>query len=180
MEKPDFFINSTNLEYSISEQRISNQFKTEDSISETPSVFYLNLKYEDEIYLPVTLFKNRLTPLQIIVKYLKENLHKTNKQIALLLNRDPKTIWVTYRSVQKKKAFVFEETDIQVDIQVPLSIFRDRRLSILEALVHYLKNLEMKYSEIARILNKDQRTVWTVHSRAKKKFEKNKKDESKK
>jgi len=71
---------------------------------------------------------------------LKENLNKTNKQISLLLKRDPKTTWITYKSVEKTKPLSIKETKTQI----PLSIFEDRRLSILEALVHFLKNLDMK------------------------------------
>jgi len=176
MEKQGFFINKAKLEYGISGRIVSNYFEERYETTEIPSVFYLDLRYEDEIYLPLTLFKSKLSPLQIIVKYLRENLGKTNKQTALLLNRDPKTIWVTYKAVEKKKALVIEQSEIQI----PVSIFKDRRLSILEALVNYLKEFDMKYSEIARLLNKDQRTIWTVHSRAKKKLARQKKDEYKK
>ena len=169
MEKNDFFIKSAELEYRISNKEISNYFIEEYDNNETPSVFYLNLRYKDEIYLPVTLFKKDLTPLQIIVKYLKENLNKTNRQIALLLNRDPKTTWATYKSIEKKKTIIPEESQILI----PINIFTDRRLSILESLVWFLKNLDMKYSEVARLLNRDQRTIWTVCSRAKDKLGKN-------
>jgi len=166
MEKKDFFISGSDIEYNISKHEISNRFDEIHEISETPSVFYLNIKYEDEIYLPVTIFQNKLTPLQIIVKYLRENLNKTNKQVSLLLNRSPKTTWLTYKAIEKKKRLVVRETQLQI----PLGIFRDRTLSTLETLVHFLNGLEMKYSEISRLLNKDQRTIWTVHSRAKKKL----------
>ena len=176
MEEKEFYISKDKLDYSLSGYNSSDYFMQDYEINELPSVFYLNLKYEDEIYLPVTLFQNKLTPLQIIVKYLKENLNKTNKQISLLLKRDPKTTWITYKPVEKSKSLSIKETKTQI----PLSIFEDRRLSILEALVCFLKNLDMKYSEIARLLNKDQRTIWTVHSRAKKKLGKDKKDEYKK
>jgi len=170
MENSEFFISRNKLEYythNTSDQKISNYFNEEYDTTEIPSVFYLNIKYDDEIYIPAPLFRNKLSPLQILVKYLRENLSKTNKQIALLLNRDPRTTWVTYNSVKKKKTLpAYEE-----GVQIPLSIFRNRKLSILEALVHFLRNLDMKYSEIARLLNKDQRTIWTVYSRAKNKLE---------
>jgi len=178
MENPEFFISRNKLEYNIAGiagQKALDYSDEEYGPCEVVSVFYLNLKYEDEIYIPVALFQNKLTPLQIIVKYLKENLSKTNKQIALLLNRDPKTTWITYKSVKKKKPLLAKEAGIQI----PLSIFRNRKLSTLEALVRFLKNLDIKYSEIARLLNKDQRTIWTVYSRAKKKLGKDKKNEYK-
>ena len=55
-------------------------------------------------------------------------------------------------------------------IVIPSSIFQDRELSVLEAMVEYFKEKKgMKYSEIARLINRDDRTVWTVYKRAKKK-----------
>ncbi|MBW2990753.1 hypothetical protein KY348_03545 [Candidatus Woesearchaeota archaeon] len=176
MEKREFYISRDKLKYNISSQKISSYILEEHKDIDIPSVSYLSLKYEDEIYLPSTIFQNKLTPLQTIVKYLKENLNKSNKQIALLLNRDPRATWLTYKSIEKKKAFLFEETEVQI----PVSIFKDRRISTLEALAQFLRNLGMKYSEIARLLNKDPRTIWTVCSRAKKKLGKDKKDEYKK
>jgi len=55
-------------------------------------------------------------------------------------------------------------------ITIPSSIFRDRSLSVLEAMVEYFKEKkQMKYSEIARLLNRDDRTIWTAYKRAKEK-----------
>ena len=59
---------------------------------------------------------------------------------------------------------------LKKEIKIPISIFDDRRLGVLESLVLYLKtNQSLKNSEIARILNRDSRTIWTVYSRVKKK-----------
>ena len=52
---------------------------------------------------------------------------------------------------------------------VPLSIFKDRSLSVLETLVFYLKNRGLSLKEISTLINRDQRTIWTVFNRAKKK-----------
>jgi len=58
-------------------------------------------------------------------------------------------------------------------IIMPSSIFRDRELSVLEAIVEFFKERKkMKYSEIARLLNRDDRTIWTAYKRAKEKREK--------
>jgi hypothetical protein len=55
-------------------------------------------------------------------------------------------------------------------IVIPSSIFQDRQLSVLEAMVEYFKEKKgMRYSEIARLLNRDDRTVWTAYKRAKEK-----------
>ncbi len=55
-------------------------------------------------------------------------------------------------------------------LSIPISIFRDREISVLEAMVEYLKDKKnMRYSEIARLLNRDARTIWTSYQRAKEK-----------
>ncbi|MFH1307246.1 MAG: hypothetical protein ABIH72_00140 [archaeon] len=56
------------------------------------------------------------------------------------------------------------------EISIPSSIFKDRKLKVLEVLVEYLKEkLNLSYHEIALLLNRDDRTIWTVYSRARKK-----------
>ena len=55
-------------------------------------------------------------------------------------------------------------------LAVPTSIFRDRTLKPLEALVEYLKEVNnLTYHQIAKLLNRNDRTIWTVYQRAKKK-----------
>jgi len=55
-------------------------------------------------------------------------------------------------------------------IFVPLSIFEDRRLSVLEVLVEYLKEKRhLTFHQIAVMTNRDDRTIWTCYDRAKKK-----------
>ena len=47
-------------------------------------------------------------------------------------------------------------------------VFSEKRLSVLESVVGYLKEKGLKNSEIAKFLGKDQRNVWTIYSRYKK------------
>ena len=57
-------------------------------------------------------------------------------------------------------------------IDIPSSIFRDRKLAPLEAITEHLKdNLGMSFHEIALVLNRNDRTIWTCYSRAKKKHQ---------
>ena len=59
------------------------------------------------------------------------------------------------------------------NIPIPSKIFTDRSLSVLEAIVKYLKEKKgMTYHEIAVLLNRDDRTIWTVYQRARKKYAK--------
>jgi|GEM_PF-2266312 len=60
-----------------------------------------------------------------------------------------------------------ENTKIEY-IDIPSFVFKDRTLSVLEVMVEYLRdNKKMKFHNIAVIINRDDRTVWTVYRRAK-------------
>ena len=167
MGENTFFMNKEKLDYVLSGSEFGNCFDVEIESGETPSVFYLNLKYEDEIYVPVTVFRNEFTPFQAIIKYLKENLNLNNKEIALRLGRATRDIWAVYDSIDNKKTLSIDETKLHI----PLTIFKDDKLSAFETLVSFLTHFGMSYAEIARQLNRDQRTIWTIHSRAKNKLE---------
>jgi hypothetical protein len=56
------------------------------------------------------------------------------------------------------------------NIDIPAEIFQDRNVAVLERLSEYLKDkLNLNYHEIAVLLNRDERTIWTCYNRAKKK-----------
>ena len=55
-------------------------------------------------------------------------------------------------------------------LSIPIEIFKDRNVAVLESLVEYLKDQKnLSYHEIALILNRDDRTIWTVYNRVSKK-----------
>ena len=59
------------------------------------------------------------------------------------------------------------------EVQIPTYIFQDRTLSVLEALSEYLHlTRKLTYHEIAVLLNRDDRTIWTCCHRAEIKREK--------
>ena len=95
-------------------------------------------------------------------------------EIARLIGRDQRTIWTNCNNASKKKKgkIIVEEKGISI----PLNIFRNRRLSILESIVNYLKiDKGLKNSEIAEMLDRDSKNIWTLYSRVKKKLAKDKK-----
>jgi len=50
----------------------------------------------------------------------------------------------------------------------PLSLLSHRILSVLETIVEYVKDTyDLTYHETAVLLNRDDRTIWTVYRRAK-------------
>lgn len=119
--------------------------------------------------LPSSIFDNKeLSCLETIVKYLKEEVKLRFHEIALLLNRNDRTIWTTYNVASKKRK---EKLSVKESkFFVPVSIFKDRKLSVLEALVGHLKdNFNLRYSQIAVLLRRDERNIWTVYNRYKKK-----------
>ena len=62
------------------------------------------------------------------------------------------------------------KTETILTIDIPSDIFKDRSLSVLEIMVEYLKEQKgLSYHEIAVLLNRDDRTIWTVYNRGKKK-----------
>lgn len=121
----------------------------------------------DEVYVPVTVFGSRLSALETITKYLHENLKVPYKKIAQLLNRSEKTVWQAHHFAKKK---VPEKLAVaKSPYLIPVSALSNRRYSTLESVVLCLKTYGLRLSDIARLLERDQRTIWTVHSRARKK-----------
>ena len=109
-----------------------------------------------------------LSALEVIWKYMKEEVEFNYAKIALLLNRNNRTIWTTYNNAVKKKK---EKIPVKESrFFVPVSVFKDRKFSVLEVIVSYLKdNFNLRYSEIAVLLARDERNIWTVYNRSKKK-----------
>ena len=131
-------------------------------------------EYEDEleVQVPVNIFNQQISPAEALCKYLKENIGLNFRNIAKLINRDERTVWINYRnSVKKKKEKIkVEKKTVGREIAISIKIFSDRRLSILESVVNYLKKKEFRNSEISEMLGKDQRNICTLYSRVKKKF----------
>ena len=125
---------------------------------------------EEEVKVPISVFNNEyLSSLENIVKYLRENLLLSFKQIGSLTNRNEIALAVTYRNAKKKMPakFVIEEIS---PYSIPVSILKGRKLSVLENIAAYLKDtFNLNYHSIAVLLNRDDRTIWTVYQRAKKK-----------
>lgn len=126
-------------------------------------------KPKKEVIIPISVFKNDyLSALETIVKYLRENMLLSFKQIASLTNRNNVALAVTYRNAKKKLATKFVEEISPYSI--PVSILKNRKLSVLENIVSYLKDtFGLTYHKIALLLNRNDRTIWTVYQRAKKK-----------
>lgn len=122
------------------------------------------LRQQHILSVPLSIFSGDLSPLEALSKYLKEDLGMTNHRIGVALSRDERGIWITYRNAKKKMPAAF--TQRPDDVMIPLNLFDDR-LSILEALVLYLKDQKnVKTSMISRLIKKSPSTISTVYNRA--------------
>jgi len=144
---------------------IIKEIRKEHRISRKQINLLSQVKVHQEI--PLEIFSKGLGALEAICKYLKENQSMSYHEIAFLLNRDDRTIWSAYNQSIKKRKESFKIS--QKPLTFSSSIFENQELTVLESLIFSLKNSGMKYKEIAEILNRDQRNVWTIYSRAVKK-----------
>lgn len=145
-----------------------NHLKHEHRLT-TEKIGGLFAKIPSKDLLPISIFNNKeLSCLETIVKYLKEELKLRFHEIALMLNRDDRTIWTTYNVACKKRK---ERLHLkEPKFLIPVSVLTDRKFGVLEAIVGYLKdNFNLRYSEIAFLINRDERNIWTVYNHFKKK-----------
>ena len=139
------------------------------NLSSEEIIQLLAKRKKETILLPISIFQNdKLSALETITKYLKEELKLRFCEIAFLLNRDDRTIWDAYASAQHKMK---EKLPVEPSrYSIPLDIFHDRTFAVLEVLTSYLKDIcGLRYCQIATLLNRDDRTIWTVYQRAKRK-----------
>jgi hypothetical protein len=124
---------------------------------------YTEVSPEESV--PVSIFSQTLSPSEALCKYLKENRALSFHEIAVLLNRNDRSIWTSYsRASGKAKQPIALKKE---DIMLPITIFQDRSMSILEHVVHHLRtDYNLSNSRIARLINKNPSSIATVASRA--------------
>lgn len=123
---------------------------------------------KDRDSIPACVFNRKLSPLETVVKYLKENLGFSLPRIATVLGRDIRTVWQAYKASQKKQGLMLKEAN--PEFLIPLEVLRNRDFSILESVSAYLKeNFRLNFHQIGSILDRDERTIWTVYNRLKEK-----------
>lgn len=56
------------------------------------------------VKIPLHVFhNNKLSPLEDIVVFLKEDHNLTYREISLMINRDERNVWAVYHNAEKKK-----------------------------------------------------------------------------
>ena len=118
---------------------------------------------EDEIMIPATIFPKSLSPLETVVKYLRENKRRSLKDIAILLNRAKSNIYNAYKKSKDKHPLLLRMAPTHYFI--PVSIFRDKK-TVLKATIFYLKQQKLNFRQIGNLLNRNERTIWTVYNRS--------------
>ena len=119
-----------------------------------------------DIKIPLSILKNHST-LEAIVYYLHAIHFLRYSEIALILNRDQRTIWNCYNKAKNKITI----KGCEEDISLPINIFYNRTLSMLESVVFNLRTVQgLTIMEISQKLGKNYRTIWTVYNRSLKKL----------
>ena len=119
----------------------------------------------EQTLIPVSIFATELSPLESIVRYMREELNFSVKKVRKTLQKSSSAVNLALRNGQKKK-FNFEKSKYKIPIE---NFTQDKGLSILEIVVSYLKEQDLGVTEIGSILNRDPRTVWTIGDRARRK-----------
>ncbi len=118
---------------------------------------------------PVSIFSTKsISALEAISKYLKDEANIEFKKIGEILNRNEVTIRTSYKRAVKKSP---ERLDLSnYSLVIPIKLFRDRNNSVLEVIVAHLHDhYKVSFKEIARLLCRNYKTVWTVYSKSRKK-----------
>ena len=123
--------------------------------------------------IPIEIFSTKLSPSESLCKYLKQTTSLSYKDVAKLINRDERSVWTSVNRANEKIAEPFDEQNFKSGLYVPLEIFANRSLSILENIIVYLhKNTDFTSYKIAKLLNKTPSMMYTIYKRAEKKVKK--------
>lgn len=121
-----------------------------------------------EILIPTGIFCDRnYSALESLTIYLRHEYLLSLSEIATILNRSRKTIWTTYHRGSVKDPSIDEA---QNNMFIPVSVLSDRSLSMLESIIRHLA-LTKSNTQIATLLNRSDKTIWTVKSRISKKWQ---------
>ncbi|NCN87051.1 hypothetical protein GW932_04400 [archaeon] len=146
-------------------KRLIDEFKNE-GLNENEIYEIINPEIKEEIKeknIPINIFTKEIGVLEVIVKYFKENLNLSYVEISQLINRDQRTIWNAYKKATEKqnKTIKIKPTSLFI----PINILNNKKLTLLESIIKYLKEKGFNYKQIGEMLNRDQRNIWTINSR---------------
>ena len=116
-----------------------------------------------EISVPISLFSTNLHPMEALCKYLIEIERLSKSSVATVLQRNIKTIWANYERAKGKELFISGNTQYTI----PLSLFQKRKLSVMEHVVSFLKQVHhFSNKEISQLLGKSPNSIAVLAKRA--------------
>lgn len=122
---------------------------------------------EREATIPVSIFNTRLSSLESIIKYMREDLGYSNNKVALLLKKSPQSTWITYRNAKVKHPGPLKAKESPYDL--PIEALASS-LSTLETIVKHLKESHgLDNEHIGMLLKRDKKTIATIASRIRRK-----------
>jgi hypothetical protein len=123
---------------------------------------------KDTLLVPLSVFSKGGSTLRLLVSYLKDVQKLSFHEIARQINRSYIAVYTTYHAAHHADSTSVLSPEPSA-IMIPLYAFASRSFSPLESLVAYLSRLHLRQNQIAVLLKKDARTIWTIQSRIAKK-----------
>ncbi|MBR9703590.1 helix-turn-helix domain-containing protein [Candidatus Woesearchaeota archaeon] len=117
------------------------------------------LKTSQHETISLNIFSGRHGILEALCLHLHDEGNWTTKRIAERLKRSYSTIANTLRAARAKGPLLINKH--AQTISTPVAIFRGK--SPLQAIVFYLHNEGMRFSEIGRALGRDARNIYTTY-----------------
>ena len=124
--------------------------------------------FEKEKYLPISIFNDKLSPFETVVKFFRENKEIKFREISGLLNKDVSACWLAHQNAKRKSPKKLIYSSSKYDI--PIKELHSDKLSLLELISAYLKDqFKLSFHDIGEMLHRNERTIWTAYNRALKK-----------
>ena len=131
--------------------------------------------YQDiqrDINVPLTIFAGKRNPAEALCLFLKEHKKLTNQKIAEVLSRDSRSIWGTYQRAKKrnKNNNNLQNHQVSEKYSIPLQLFSNRSLSLLEHIILYLHQVhQLTNPQIAKLLERSPNSIAVLYKRAREK-----------
>lgn len=115
-------------------------------------------KTKEITQIPVSHFSGKLAASEVIVKYLKEK-GLSYVEIAKIIKRDQRTVWVTYSKAIKKQKQSFPV--LKDELLVDVTIFSTKKAP-LHTLISHLVDRGYSLKQIASMLNRSYKNIWMI------------------
>ena len=139
-------------------------YRRESVISKDPA------RLSEDIYVPSCIFSKELSSFESIVKFLKENYGLSFVEISKLMDKKKQSVWRAYKLASSKQKGSLNVTNLYYP--VPITEF-EKGNTILESLVLFFKEkYHLTNAQISALLQRDDRTIYTVIARNRRKHEK--------